>query len=128
MSLGTYDMKWTMATKAAVNIIAAIGLAGMLVACAEDIRYREIQGQIPPVQSGYARIYLYTMSPTVDPGFEFSVDGTVVGSTTGYNVTIRRPSCWACSDYTQLQKGVPLIAARGIAPPAIGRRDEIYRG
>jgi hypothetical protein len=33
------------------------------------------------------------MSPTVDPGFEFSVDGTVVGSTTGYNVLyVDRPA------------------------------------
>lgn len=86
-------MKWTMATKAAVNTVAAICLVGMLASCADDIRYREIQGQIPPVQPGYARIYLYTMSPTVDPGFEFSVDGKVVGSTTGYNVLyVDRPA------------------------------------
>jgi hypothetical protein len=61
-------------------------LAVLLSSCTNAPLYRNVETRVPPIPTGYTRIYLYTLNPHIDPGFEFSINGEVVAHLEGFQV------------------------------------------
>jgi len=68
-------------------------LAGMLSSCA-GVAYVDVANRIPPLQAGYARVYLYSVNQSWErPVFDVSINGERVGKVQPYQVLfVDRPA------------------------------------